>query len=74
MIIEVCKKNDPYLKQHYHNNPLEMVQAMDGLLWTPDRIKSAFSFGNGTEKDLREYMDNNRKFCAFYDIDKECFV
>jgi len=31
MIIEVCKRGDPYLREFYHNNPLEMVQAGDWL-------------------------------------------
>ena len=75
MIIEVCKRGDAYLRVFYHNNPLEMVQAMDGLQWTPERVKSAFNFGNGTIKDLQRYIrDNNHIHCLYYDLDKECFI
>jgi hypothetical protein len=73
MIIEVCKKNDPYLKKYYNNDPLAMVKAGDGLLWDNDRIRSAFNFGRGTEKDLYRYMNDNKMFCAFYDTEKRCF-
>lgn len=73
MIIEVCKKGDPYLVEHYNNNPLDMVKAGDGLIWDADRIRHAFNFGNGTEKDLHRYMTDNKRFCAFYDTEKRAF-
>lgn len=34
-------------------------------IWTPERIKLAFNFGNGTEKDFLRYMHDNRQFCYF---------
>ena len=74
MIIQVCKKDNPYLVRHYHNNPAEMVKAGDGIVWTADKIRSAFNFGNGTEKDLRRYIENNKCFCAFYDTEKGTFI
>ena len=75
MIIEVCKRGDVYLRQYYHNNPLEMVKAGDGMQWTVDRIRRAFNFSNGTEKDLRRYIhDNNRVHCLFYDTEKGAFI
>ena len=73
MIIEVCKKGDPYLVKHYNNDPLAMVKAGDYLAWTPERIRSAFNFGSGTEKDLRRYIRDNKCFCAFYDTEKCAF-
>lgn len=74
MILEVCKKNDPYLKEHYNNNPLNMVKAMDGILWDDARIKHAFNFGNGTKKDFLRYMKDNKCFCAFYDLEAKAFI
>lgn len=73
VIIEVCKKGDPYLKQYYNNDPLAMVKAGDGLFWDAERIRSAFSFGHGTEKDLKRYMSDNKRFCMFYDTEKCAF-
>ena len=35
------------------------------LEWTPERIEGAFNFGNGTEKHLKEYMNNNKQYCIF---------
>lgn len=73
MIIEVCKKGDPYLKQHYNNDPLVMVKAGDGLFWDDKRIRSAFNFGHGTERDLQRYINDNKHFAAFYDTEKRAF-
>lgn len=36
--------------------------------WTEERIKGAFSFGNGTEKDLRRYMNDNKQYCIFVEV------
>jgi hypothetical protein len=75
MIIEVCKRGDPYLREFYHNNPLEMVKAGDGLLFTPERIKNGFNFGRGTVEDLKRHIAlNNHIHCLYYDLDKECFI
>ena len=32
------------------------------------RIKGAFNFGNGTEKDLKRYMHDNSKYCVFLEV------
>ena len=40
-------------------------------VWSEKRIKSAFNFGNGTEKDFLEYRANNTKYCIFKDLSKE---
>ena len=29
--------------------------------WTPERIKGAFNFHNGTITDLKKYAENNKK-------------
>lgn len=34
-------------------------------VWDPDRVKLAFHFGHGTEKDFILYMKNNENFCYF---------
>lgn len=34
-------------------------------IWTPERVKLAFNFGNGNEKDFNRYMQDNKQFCYF---------
>lgn len=34
--------------------------------WTQRRIAGAFSFGRGTEKDLKRYARDNRQYCAIF--------
>lgn len=33
--------------------------------WTPERIKAAFNAGNGTMKDFKRYMNDNKQFCKY---------
>ena len=41
-------------------------------IWTPERIKRAFSFNNGTLKDFNRYRkDNAPRFCYIEEISKE---
>ena len=40
----------------------------DYLEWTPERIKRAFNFGNGTEKDLERYIRLNKQFALFKEV------
>ena len=62
MIYEIDKK---ILKNECNGNIEKAI--IDGwfLDWNPERIKNAFSFGNGTEKDLKRYMNDNKGFCVF---------
>lgn len=34
-------------------------------IWDEKRIKGAFHFGNGTIKDFRAYMRDNKAYCTF---------
>lgn len=56
------------LKDEYHGGITAMIVARDGLGWTPERIRSAFSFGHGTEIDLRRYMHDNRTYSIFVEV------
>ena len=56
-----------YLHKHYHGNKTAMREAGDCVIWTQERIQKCFAFGHGTEKDLREYMNNNARYCIFED-------
>lgn len=70
-IIELDKK---FCKEDYNGNYEEMIKAKDGVIFTDEVVKSAFNFGNGTEKDLKKHIENNRCFCKYYDLDKKQFI
>lgn len=55
-----CKSKQDAIKKGFYN------------IWTPERIKSAFNFGNGTIKDFYRYRkDNAPKYCKIEEISKE---
>ncbi len=66
MIWEIAKD---YLKEYYNNDIAEAIKQMDGIFWTDERIKWAFKQGGGTESDLKAYMENNKKYCIFVNLD-----
>lgn len=39
--------------------------------WNNNRIKGAFAFGHGTEKDLMQYVKINKPYLVFLDMEKE---
>ena len=41
----------------------------DYNVWDEKRIKGAFNNGQGTEKDFKNYMGNNKNWCKFKKID-----
>ena len=62
MILEIGKS---YVRDFYTGNLQECVQKRDGIDWMPERIKAAFNKRNGTEKDLKRYMEDNKKYSYF---------
>lgn len=62
MIIEIDRK---ILKSECNNNIETALKEGWILDWNPERIKNAFAFGNGTEKDLKRYMNDNKQFAIF---------
>lgn len=36
--------------------------------WNIERIKGAFNYGNGTIKDFKNYMNNNKCYCWFKEL------
>lgn len=70
-ILEIYKQ---WFRTDY-NNDLQRVLCEyennnDFIVWTAERVKSAFNFGNGTEKDLKKHIANNKCYCIFYDLEK----
>lgn len=66
MIYEIDKN---VLNNIYNGDTPEARQQAinDGFFidWTEKRIKNAFNFGNGTEADLKRYMNDNKQYCVF---------
>ena len=44
MILEIGKS---YINKFYGGNLAAAIQKKDGILWTDEKIKAAFNFGNG---------------------------
>lgn len=65
MILEIGKT---YVRDFYNGNLEECIKERDGIDWTQERIRTAFNGGNGTEKDLRRYMDNNKQYAYFVTV------
>ena len=69
MIDEISKT---ILNEKYNGNTPESRQNAinDGFfnIWTEERIKNAFNNGNGTETDLKRYMNDNKHYCVFVRI------
>ena len=65
MTIEIDRK---HLREHYNGSREKLMAARDYIEGTPEHIKNCFAFGNGTEKDQREYMRNNGRYCIFVTI------
>ena len=62
MILEVGKS---YVRDFYNGNLEECIKQRDGIDWTLERIKAAFNSGNGTEKDLKRYIEDNKDYAYF---------
>lgn len=65
MILEIGKS---YVTKFYNGNLMDAVKEKDGILYTDEIIKSAFNFGNGTIKDLKNYIENNKKYAFFVEV------
>lgn len=65
MILEIGKS---YINRFYNGNLAEAIKQKDGILWTPEFIKGAFNNGNGSAKDLKKHINNNKKYCYFVEV------
>ena len=62
LLYEIYK---PDLKKH--GSIKKVIAAGEYMERNDDFIKHAFNFGNGTKKDMNEYMKNNSVFCVWID-------
>lgn len=65
MILEIGKS---YVKKYYNNDLTATVKEKDGILWTDEKIKNTFNNGNGTIKDLKNHINNNKKYAFFVNV------
>lgn len=65
MILEISKS---YVWKYYGGNSAAAKEAKDGILWTDENIKAAFNNGNGSTKDLKNYISNNKKYAYFVEV------
>lgn len=72
--MRVLEISRDYCKRFYNGKTDQMIELQDGVLFDQERIRHAFNFGNGTEKDLMRYIRDNKRFAMFYDMDKQCFI
>ena len=71
--MKIAEIDIDFCRKEYDGNAKRMIAAGDALIFDDERIKRAFNFGNGTEKDMRRHIENNRKFCRYYDLENSCF-
>jgi hypothetical protein len=65
VILEIGKS---YINKFYGGDVCAAVKEKDGILWTPEKIKAAFNNGNGSIKDLKNYISNNKKYAYFVEV------
>lgn len=70
-VLELSRK---YIAKEYNGNEVEAIHAMDGIIFDNTQIKNTFNAGRGTEKHFKEYMENNRPYCLYFDMEKQCFI
>lgn len=70
-ILELDRKE---AREIYNNNYKKMISQNDGVLYDDERIKKAFNFGRGTINDLQRYINNNRQYCRYYDIEDKRYI
>lgn len=62
IIIEICAT------EARKTSVKEAIKAGYFNIWTPDRIKGAFNFGNGTKKDFYRYKKDNAGKCIIKEL------
>ena len=59
---EISKRNGKSKEQNFKNGLFN--------IWTMERIAGTFNFGNGTLKDFKTFMENNKQYVYFIVIKK----
>ena len=72
--MEVLELSKNYCKKFYNGSFDKMIEEKDGIIFDNKVIKSAFNSGNGTKKDFKRYMKNNKVFCKYYDLKNKIYI
>ena len=72
--MKILELSCKYAKEFYNNNYQKMIIKNDGELYDDNRIRKAFNFGFGTIEDFKRYMENNKQYCRFYDIENKRYI
>jgi hypothetical protein len=57
-----------YINKFYGGDLAAAVKEKDGILWTGEKARAAFQNGNGTLKDLKKHIKNNKKYAFFVEV------
>lgn len=62
--------NKKYLREEYNNNIKKYIETENFYCWWyQEKIQKAFNFGKGTMKDFERYMNDNKCYCIFKEIE-----
>jgi len=70
-ILELDRK---YCDKEYNGKFEKMINEKDGVIFDDYTVKRAFNFGNGKTDDLKSYINDNRNYCKYYDLDNMVYV
>ena len=70
-IIELDKR---FCREEYGGNYQRMIEEEDGVIFDDERIRNAFSGGHGTGKDLMRFINDNRIFARYYDMENHKYI
>lgn len=65
MILEIGKS---FVNNVYSGDLKAAISDEAGILWTDEKIKAAFNNGNGSIKDLKNHINNNKKYAFFVEV------
>ena len=72
--MKIAEINKKLLKQIFNGNIQAVIDNDYFILYDDEQIKKAFNSGNGTKKDLTRYINNNRCFSVYYDLEAEACI
>ena len=72
--MQVLEISKDYLKKFYNGNISLIIECKDGVIYDDKRIKNAFNRGNGTDSDFKRYLNNNKTFCYYYDLENNTIL
>lgn len=55
-------------REFYNGNLKRAVAEEEGILWTDERIRHSFNFGDGTQADFNRYMRDNKRYAHFVEV------